>query len=102
MAYAQIEPTNAYQSVDELTESKRHTLLSKARQRTILSVLSGRASAIELSELAATVAEREDGTDPDDETAVKRASVTLHHKHLPKLDACDVISYDSERQLVRP
>lgn len=53
-----------------------------------------------LRELAGAVVRREGG-DPSDETALQRASLTLYHAHLPKLDAAGVVEFDPDERWVR-
>lgn len=80
-------------SLDELFD-----LLRDDRRRTVLSVLDGRDSPIDVSTLARAVADsRHD--DPSDE-AIEDVRVTLHHVHLPKLAAASLVDYDRDARTV--
>jgi len=78
-----------------LSETDKHELLTAERRRAALSVLDRRTSPVELSDLAAEVAEREPGPDAECPDTVRRVKLTLHHVHLPKMDALDAIDYDT-------
>lgn len=78
-----------------LTEHDKHEILTSDRRRHALSVLASRSSPMELSDLAREVAEREAGPDPECPDAIRRVKLTLHHLHLPKMDAIDAIEYDT-------
>lgn len=80
----------------DLTETERHTLLRDERRRLVLDVLADRSATVDLSEVAAEVAAREDGCDADDDAAVQRIEVALHHTHLPKMEELGVLSYQPE------
>lgn len=83
-----------------LTESEQYRLLTADQRRLALEVLADRGGGpIELTELAAAMAERERGA--ADEAAAERIAVTLHHNHLPRMDALGVLDYDSASHLVR-
>lgn len=85
---------------EHLTDTERHRLLASERRRTILDVLAGRATPVDLADLARTVAAREADTDEDDPKDVERVTVSLHHNHLPKMDDLDVLHYDVESNRV--
>lgn len=83
--------------------------LAHPRRRVVVSCLApsaasagGDVTAISLDELASEVATAEvpEGTDADEERR-RRVRISLHHCHLPKLDALDVLEYDSADQTVR-
>lgn len=78
----------------ELSESDRHRLLADRRRRVLLDVLADRDGPVELTDLAATVAAREDGTDDE------RVAIDLHHHHLPLLDDLGVVVYDPARNRI--
>lgn len=86
-------------SIDGLTETERHTLLRDERRRLTLDVLAERPATVDLSEVAAEVAAREDGCAAGEE-AVSQIEVALHHTHLPKMDELGVLSYQPETHLV--
>ncbi|MFC7137780.1 DUF7344 domain-containing protein [Halobaculum litoreum] len=86
------------QSADETsTTSEYHALLSSERRKFALSVLVDCDGCVSLDDVASEVAamERRDGcaTDGGDERTV---AITLHHIHLPKLDAAGLITYDHD------
>jgi len=80
---------------EHLTDSELRGLLAEERRRMTLDVLAGRDTPIDVQELAAGIAAREDGSGGTEEVAI-----TLHHIHLPKLATHDVIEYDPELKLV--
>ncbi|WP_248515264.1 DUF7344 domain-containing protein [Salinarchaeum laminariae] len=94
--------TTAYPSIAQLTESERHALLMDERRRTVLSVLAGYRTAVDLSTVATEVAHREDGCDASDATSVDRIRVTLHHMHLPKLESHGIVEYDATTNRIQP
>lgn len=83
-----------------LSENERHVLLSAKRRRLVLDVLSDLTSPVEIDELAAEVAKREDGLDADDDGDRKGVAITLFHRHLPKMDDFGVLDFDPDRQRV--
>lgn len=84
----------------DLTETEQYRLLTEEQRRLALEVLADRdGGPIELADLAAAIAERERGA--ADEAAVERVAVTLHHNHLPRMDALGVLDYDPASRLVR-
>lgn len=86
--------TEGYRETTGLTESERHRLLMAERRRIAIDILADRPAPVNLKVLAAEVAEREAGVDATSEDAVKRVMTTLHHTHLPRMDAAGVIDYD--------
>lgn len=80
----------------DLTDSERYSLLTARRRRLALEILAERSSPVELPDLAAEVAAREDGLDATDEDAVRRVKITLCHVHLPKLTDSGVVDYNGE------
>jgi hypothetical protein len=79
-----------------LTESERYRILSDERRRLVLDVLADRTPPVTLDRLAAVIAEREDGLDPDDQETVERVRIDLHHCHLPKIAAHGIVDYDRQ------
>lgn len=56
---------------------------------------------MEVNELTEHVAEHlRDGEPPDDDHR-QRVRIALHHIHLPKLEACGMVSHDTETDRVR-
>lgn len=78
----------------DLTESERHRLLASERRRLILEILAERSPPVRLEELSATVADRERGDDRRGADVEDRIAITLHHHHLPKMNALGVLEYD--------
>lgn len=63
--------------------------------------LAENSTSIDLAEVAAAIVEREDGGDETD-GAVERATLELHHNHLPKMDDFGLVYYDPRTQIVDP
>lgn len=84
-------------SVDDLFD-----VLTKARRRTVLTILADRQSSMGIKELATAVAAREKETAPAtlSESTVHEVHVTLHHVHLPKLDDVALVDYDRDERTV--
>ncbi|WP_436923693.1 DUF7344 domain-containing protein [Halosimplex amylolyticum] len=85
----------------DLTESELFGVLSERRRRLLLDVLDERTTPLGLRELATGIVAREGG-DPDDIEAVRAVEIVLHHKHLPKLNALDVLDYDRDEKQITP
>jgi predicted transcriptional regulator len=83
--------------VDELFD-----VLTDVRRRHVLSVLSGRQSAMDVESLSDAVAAREYDADPSvlSESTIHEVHVTLHHVHLPKLADSGLIEYDRDDRTV--
>lgn len=101
MSQTKTEYETAYPSIAQLTESERHDLLSNERRRIVLSALAGYTAPIDLSTLAPEIATREEGRDPTNGDSIEHIRVTLHHTHLPKLEACGVVDYDTDARRIR-
>lgn len=88
--------THPLRAADQTLE----TLLRNPRRRTVLRILADRDPPIALEDLARTVATH--GTDrevlPEDD--LEHIAVELHHNHLPRLDAADVLEYDERANVV--
>lgn len=78
------------------SQSVVYRLLVEPRRRAALSVLEAQTTPPVLEDLARAVAARETETDPQAVSSadVRRVAVSLHHTHLPKLAAHDVVVYD--------
>jgi len=92
-------PTNVdiaedYTVTTDLPAGERYELLESDRRRIALRVLERRRSPVELSTVAEAVASSEEGVDARDDEAVSHVAVSLHHRHLPKMDDLGVIDYD--------
>lgn len=84
------------------SDAERYRLLRSERRRLVLDVLSPEQAAVPLDELAAEVAARESGLDADDERAVERLKITLHHNHLPKLADAGALDYEPSAHRIEP
>ena len=85
--------TDTEPSIDDL-----FAVLTEARRRTVLSVLTESTSPMDVESLATRVAARERDVDADSlsESTVEDVHVTLHHVHLPKLDDAGLVDHDRE------
>lgn len=88
------ETSEGCEGTATLTASERHSLFAAHRRRVALDILAGRTDPVELEELAAEIAARENGRDAAEET-IERVAITLHHTHLPKMAEMGVLNYDS-------
>ncbi len=59
-----------------------------------IDVLTGRDGPVELADLAAGIAARENGIDDTDGKTVASVALALHHVHLPRMDDWGLIDYD--------
>lgn len=96
MAQSPREARRDYARIAQLTENERHRLLSAERRRLVIDVLATRGTPVELTDVARAVAVREDDDGADDETTIESVEISLHHVHLPAMDAAGVIDYDAE------
>lgn len=98
-APADAEPADR-PSVDRVFEALAHR-----RRRYLLYHLLRRGGTIAVDELAGLVARTEtpatDAVSPD-ETVRDRTAAALHHSHLPKLAATNLVSYDRANAAVSP
>lgn len=85
---------------NELSETDIFALLSKRRRRLALRIIRESSTPLSVNRLAERVAKREFG-DPSAEE-LRAISLTLHHNHLPRLEADDVVQYDEIEGTVRP
>jgi len=90
------ESPNADRTEFELSQQDRHNLLRAERRRTALRILTSEAGVNDLQELAAAIAERTAGSNPDDPDTIERLTITLHHTHLPRMDDLGILDYDPE------
>lgn len=77
-------------------------LLADRRRRAVLSELAKRRTSVSPRALARAVAAREretDATTPPAST-IDAVHATLHHTHLPKLDAAGLVRYEREDRTV--
>ncbi|MBX0294039.1 DUF7344 domain-containing protein [Haloarcula nitratireducens] len=75
-------------------------LLASRRRRTLLGLLVDADGAVTLGSLATAIAQTERASGLG-ATPSHRIAVSLHHAHLPKLDAAGVVDYDRETNSVR-
>lgn len=78
--------------------------LAVTRRRAILTVLREHSAGIDVQTLARAVSshEQETARESVSDSTVEQVHVTLHHVHLPKLDALDLVTYDHEERTVEP
>lgn len=96
-----------HRSRDHEVERARNDVfdaLAHDRRRRVLRSLSDASLPLSVADLARRVAARETGgsesaTEPPGDV-VERIHVSLHHAHLPKLDAVGLVEYDDDRQAV--
>lgn len=91
---------NVQPRVADLTETEQHGLLSAERRRLVLTILTEQTTPIELANLAAEIAAREESSDATSEETLHRIQVTLHHTHLPKMDDLGVIDYNANSRRI--
>lgn len=96
-----VESKGQWVGTANLTDGERYSLLSSERRRTVLDVLEEQTADIQLTELAFEVANQEAGLDAEDSETVMRIKTTLHHNHLPKMDALGVLTYDPDSHRIR-
>lgn len=101
MASSPNEPTAVPAEATELTESDRFRLLSVERRRIAVDVLSNCPSPVSLDDVALAVASREQNVSMPDPADIERVAVSLHHHHLPKMDAWGVVDYDATANRIR-
>lgn len=102
MSHASHQLLETRASTDDLTESERHRLLEVDRRRYALAALSEHEGPVDLDDLAADVAAREEGVDEDDPSVLDTMATALHHIHLPKLSDAGVVDYDPRANRVFP
>jgi predicted transcriptional regulator len=79
----------------EMTVTECYELLADDQRRAVIDVLADRQLPVELSDLAAAVAAREEAAE-----SVDRVTTRLHHTHLPKLAGFGVLTYDPDTHRV--
>lgn len=87
-------------SIADLTQSERHTLLMSRRRRLVVEILEMKAPPTELSDLATEITRREEGAEECCDQTRQKVEISLHHNHLPKMDALGVIDYDTEQHRI--
>ncbi|MDS0281765.1 DUF7344 domain-containing protein [Haloarcula onubensis] len=83
-----------------LSRAERVELLASKRRLTLLELLSTKADDVHtLESLATAITQTEQGAGLGARPA-HRVCLSLHHVHLPKLDAADIVAYDPQRNVV--
>lgn len=79
--------------------SDQFAILADQRRRHALEILRGAELPLPLDALARAIVARDRGVPDDavDDESVEQCTTTLYHKHLPKMDAADVIDVDWEQ-----
>lgn len=95
--------SSTHHRTDALAQRTVFSLLSNDARRRAVAYLAKRDAPVTLNDLADVVASP-DETERDSEPAAarERVAVALHHVHLPKLDAADVVDYDVDANAVTP
>ena len=102
MTQSPTETMNEIARTVPLTENEYHRLFWAERRRLTIDILEGVTGSMGLDELAAMVAEREDGIDTADENAIGHVAIDLHHVHLPLLADLGVLDYDPYGHRIDP
>lgn len=79
--------------------------LCRDRQRRIvLAVLADQRRSLTVNDLAKTVVKHNHHVPLSEitEAEATRIHLSLHHVHIPKLEACSLVEYDLDRQLIEP
>ena len=88
--------TTADQSVhDRLDAGEIHDVLRNNRRRLVLEQLREREGPKTVGDLAEHIAEAESGESPPPKNVRQSVYISLHQTHLPKLDALEIVDYDS-------
>jgi DNA-binding transcriptional ArsR family regulator len=72
--------------------------LASDQRRVLLRQLVQTSGSTSVAEMANRLSNADQRAD-DDRTRIR---AELHHVHLPKLDAADIIEYDADRRLIEP
>lgn len=92
---SQIEAPNT----TTLTAAEYHDLMAAKRRRLAIDVLTDQTGPVDVEDLASEIAERTEELNADNPTEIERVATTLHHVHLPKMAALDVLEYDTVNTL---
>lgn len=84
-----------------LTDSEVHDILRNDRRRFVIEHLRGNGQFASVSDLADVVAAVEAEESPPPRNVRQSVYVSLHQTHLPKLDDCGVVDFDSDANEVR-
>lgn len=89
------------------TQSDRDTvfeLCSDRHRRIVLAILAGEQRSLTLDDLAKTIVKHTDETplrEVPGET-IAEVKTALHHVHLPKIEAAELVEFDADRGVVEP
>lgn len=100
MTHPRNQITVEYSDSADITEADLHQVLSVTRRRLAIDILANRSEPISLEALARAVARQEEEVDATSQEAIERTMITLHHRHLPKMDDIGVIEYDPDERRV--
>ena len=86
--------------IEGLSRAECLELLASKRRQTLLELLASSVDDVHsLESLATAVTQIEQGVDLAARPS-PRVCLFLHHVHLPKLEAADIVEYDSQRNVV--
>ncbi|MDG5775635.1 hypothetical protein VB773_06305 [Haloarculaceae archaeon H-GB2-1] len=78
----------------QLSEPRCYVLLGARRRREVLRALQDLETPVSVRRLAEAIAASE--PEERDRDIIERIHLTLHHNHLPRLAAAQVVDYDSD------
>ena len=84
-----------------LDEGEIHDVLRNARRRELISFLNRHDGYATIQDLSEHIAALESGEDPPPRNVRQSVYVSLHQTHLPKLEALDIVDYDTDSKDVR-
>jgi len=92
----QCERTCTNAETNHLTENEYHELLMAEPRRMALDILTNTTTPVDLKDLSAMIAARENDVEVADEETAERVACHLHHSHLPKMADLGVIDYNPD------
>ncbi|WP_331233389.1 DUF7344 domain-containing protein [Natronorarus salvus] len=87
-------------SARRFDEGEIHDILRNDRRRAVITVLDERGGSATIRELSERIATLESNEDPPPRNLRQSVYVSLHQTHLPKLDALDIVDYDTDTKRV--
>jgi len=81
-------------------EGEIHDILRNDRRRAAITVLDEEGGSATIRELSERIATLESDEDPPPRNLRQSVYVSLHQTHLPKLDALDIVDYDTDTKNV--
>lgn len=84
----------------ELEEGAIHDVLRNERRRQVIHQLQENGGSDSVRELSERIAAAETGEEPPPRDSRQSVYVSLHQTHLPKLDALDVVEYDTDAKRI--